>query len=552
MLVRMKWWILAWTLVAVLMILSGPVLLAQDGITAKADTNDDEIVVIGQDGKVYGLVFKPNELAVAFTSPDSGWTKVATGDFNGDGDHEIVAIGGTTVKVYDPGGSATPASFSATGPAGLSWRQVTTGDIDGDGQDEVVLIRDNNTDNRRGNVTIYSPTNAQATTWTQLSDEDFLTNWRDVAVGDIENNDKDDLALIFYQDPYNVFELREGLEPQKLLDNDPDATLTTLDQEWFDIVVGQIKAGGREEWAVTRSKGDTLLAQEWTGEIMSTFADKNFSPPFTQLALGDIYGDGDDEVVGLRHVTSGTGVQVWNPAGTQYTYVFGASIGTGWLGLAVGDVDSEISEGTRIYDEIILVKQDRIRIYLQAQDNTTFVEFSGTYQGAVATGNLNIEDIEPVALSATELNALEAVGNPLVPLDFTIQGETAPDTAINWQATIQSVPPGATVDWLKLTNLDTGNSIIGGGILTGMTPSTVRAEFITASTPLSSVGHYQATITLDLGPGINPQIRTIPVNVWIVAEVTRQYLPIAARSPTLITALGLNRPAEPAPEVALP
>ncbi|MFQ5613821.1 MAG: FG-GAP repeat domain-containing protein [Anaerolineae bacterium] len=561
MLARLIRWVLTWGTIIALSGLGASSLLAQGGLLVTADTDDDEIVVIGQDGKVYGLVYshelnKDPELLVGFISSDAGWTDVATGDFNGDGDHEIVAIGSTLVKVFDPGGSTTAASFTSSSGSSEAWTQVTTGDTNNDGQDEIILLRP---DGSGGNVTIFSPTNSTATAWTTLENVDFLTNWRDVAVADFEGNSNDDLLLLFFQSPNNLVELREGDAPQNLLDSNQNASSLTTDQEWFDIVAGQIVAGGRAEWAATRSKADTLLAQQWTGTAISTVGSINYATPFEKLALGDVYGDGDKEVIGLRNISNDTGVQVWNPAGPQYAFVLGESIGTGWLGVAAGNVDkdSQQTSESKPYEEIILVKSNLIRIYTVAQANNTFFDFSGSYLGPVAVGNLGIEGQEPFNVSVTTITRVAAISDTIIPAEnFTIRGESASQTPINWQAVVipayswpslqnaiakdpaieltitpnglryqgqlgpQSIP---AVDWVKLTY--SGQSASGGGAITGTTPSTVTTEFIT-NTSLMTVGTYNATILIDSGPDSSDRFKTIDVVANIFAQVDRQYIPI--------------------------
>lgn len=555
-------WILTGFAFVALATLSSPMLQAQDAQLATADTDDDEIVVIGQDGKVYGLVYsqapgKDPELLVGFSSPDAGWTNVATGDFNGDGDDEIVATGGTLVKVFDPGGSATPASFTTAGDSPNPWTQVATGDVNNDGRDEIILLR---AEGSGGNVTIYSPTNSTATTWVKRDDVDFLTNWRDVAVGDIEGNGKADLVLIYYQNPNHLLELREGDGPEDLVKDDQDASSFATDQEWFDVVAGQIQAGGRTEWVGTRSKSNSALVQYWTGSQITTLNSANFSPAFSKLAVGDIYGDGDEEVVGLRNVNSGTGVQVWNPAGTQYTFVLGEAIGTGWLGLAVGNVDKEVSTETKPYHEIILVKPNLIRIYTVAQANNTFQDFSGSYLGPVAVGNLNIVGQKPFELSETSITRFEAIGAPTIQSeDFTVDGESAPGTPYKWQMTViptyswsalqaalaadpnlevnitdtgltysssslgaQSVP---AVDWLQL--LYNGQTAVNGSSITGSTPATVTADFIEGK--LNNVNTYEATILIDLGPNVEDRFKTIDVTAIMVNQVFRTRVPLILR-----------------------
>ena len=73
-----------------------------------ARNDDDEIVYIDSQGFIRAL--DPNQSSgqplVTWVSPTGGWRSVALGDFNADGDDEIVAISldesGNRLIIYDP------------------------------------------------------------------------------------------------------------------------------------------------------------------------------------------------------------------------------------------------------------------------------------------------------------------------------------------------------------------------------------------------------------------------------------------------------------------
>ena len=65
---------------------------------------DDEIIYIDASNTI--RVIDPNVAAgtqeILWSSPDNIWFDFAAGDFNNDGDQEIVAIGGGKLTVFDP------------------------------------------------------------------------------------------------------------------------------------------------------------------------------------------------------------------------------------------------------------------------------------------------------------------------------------------------------------------------------------------------------------------------------------------------------------------
>ena len=71
-----------------------------ESAVAQLENEDDEVVLLSSAG--YVVVEDPVTPSGAesadWTSPDGGWTFVTTGDFDGDGDDEIVALGGTRAR----------------------------------------------------------------------------------------------------------------------------------------------------------------------------------------------------------------------------------------------------------------------------------------------------------------------------------------------------------------------------------------------------------------------------------------------------------------------
>ncbi len=123
-----------------------------------AYTRDHEVVLINRnDGRIVIRDFAvgPNmrDLNGKYDQWGGPYFNVTTGDFNGDGTREIVAIGGRGVdvagpvlNVWDPV-SANPASqvpnFTVSANP-FDWLLVGAGDVDGDGRDEIIAIRSTN------------------------------------------------------------------------------------------------------------------------------------------------------------------------------------------------------------------------------------------------------------------------------------------------------------------------------------------------------------------------------------------------------------------------
>ena len=107
----------AWVMIAILAIMLAPFagVLGVPASAVQADTAaptaaaDDEIIVITSalQLRVDDPTTPPGITPATWTSAsepgwESGWTVVAGGDFNGDGDDELVAARGSEIKVFDP------------------------------------------------------------------------------------------------------------------------------------------------------------------------------------------------------------------------------------------------------------------------------------------------------------------------------------------------------------------------------------------------------------------------------------------------------------------
>ena len=142
---------------------------------------DDELVLVELNGRI--KVVDPHVPAgleeVTWQSSGTGYTDVRLGDFNGDGDQEILAVKGNIADLFDPvvQGGATPVSGRWTITSPYKFYNMATGDIDGDGRDEIVLLRqDDAANNIKSHVLVYDG-NANGTVWTLSKDIVHGTEW---------------------------------------------------------------------------------------------------------------------------------------------------------------------------------------------------------------------------------------------------------------------------------------------------------------------------------------------------------------------------------------
>ncbi len=538
------------TTVIAMMLLSAPLAGAKRAVTQANTDGIDEIVVVGTDGYVYAYNKDGDQV---FKSPEGGWELVTTADMNGDGDAEIIAVGGNTIKVYDPQVVGTVYSFEATYSGSGSFTTVRTGDlIQNNGTLEIALLR---SVSGKGRVVAYAPPDT-----TPKEDVEFLTDWRDMAIGDFDADGDDDYALTYWNGSLNLLELRKGHDPStKLQDSDGASFLSN--SEWVDIEPGNLLTNdnGRMEW-VASEKGTGIFAQKWDTSKKKPRNIWSTGTSFDFLATADFRNDGDDQVAMLRNVTSGTSLQFVRDGDTKFKPWSSVSgLGTGWLNLAAGNLDDETT-----YKEAVIIKNNLIRVFLKPQagsyGDSTYLDcntagncfeafnLASNLNGALAVGDLGVtfDTVVPYQISTTNIVQTVAQSQTVPTTTFYIYGETTQNQPISWRAMILpgwdalflremlkqdpnlslSITPSRiqynstqgtgelpTVDWITLN------------AFTGTTPSTITTVFSDTypGSPLFNTGAYKASILI-LRQDNQEDVQWIDVTVLVGG--TKIYLPL--------------------------
>lgn len=458
----------------------------------------DELVIISSNGRLEARdPFVPSGLRpVTWTSPETGFTNVATGDFNGDGTDEVVGLRGGEAVVYDPvpqaGEPNTARTFQTAN--GQPWRNVVTGDLDGDGADELVLA------DTTGSGTTMFAFKFSGNAWNQTFSNFYGAPWAGLATGNVIGT-----AAGARQ---QVVAIRNVGTSCQIIIFDPANNWQTLNEftrtfPWMYVAVGDITldGAGKEEIAVTRSGVGATLASwlvfRWEiqfSELQQQEAEV-FNPEFRWIALADVNASGDKETFLLRN-NPGSGQAALtsrNYGNDQGTPVFNELPGqTKWNGIQAGDVDADGK------DEVIVMSFDEYLIYTQPEANTGSTSFTGSYSN---TGNFAVGDLDGQGQAAgptlsvspltVDLN-LQAGQNASTPVAISNAGTGT----LNWTATV--VDGGA---WLSLSPSS------------GTAPSTPQLLVSTAGvTP----GSYVGRIRID-APGASGAPQTITVNLAVTA-----------------------------------
>ena len=354
---------------------------------------DQEIVYFDSFGqiRVHDPFVPAGKQPVVWSSPDNGWLAVATGDFNGDGDDEIVAIKGSLMKVFDPIVQAgrSPVMFEQNVSPHV-WELVATGDIDADGRDEIVLTRSDTDPNIKEHLIVWDG-GTDGTVWTRVRDNGYGCPWRAITLGDVNGDGRDDIGMI-----------RNCGSDRRVTILNPANWNTALHDKsynfpWLDIAIGntdRTTGVDGEEIVLTREDVvatlDSYLVMRWvsgSSSLQDVHGEK-FYPYFTDIALGDVNNSGDEEVFLVRDPEQSNGISfILRNYGPDAVPVLEERIGRQWRAVVAGDVDGDGKA------EAVILSSDTIRVYTDPEVSRAFLDLPGTYRtsgpGPLALGNLD-------------------------------------------------------------------------------------------------------------------------------------------------------------------
>jgi len=299
---------------------------AQDlqGAVVAAANSDDEVVYIDPTGYIH--VYDPQgSPQITWISPEGGWNAVALGDFTGEGDDEIVAVGGegsgSRLVIYDPvvASGAVDASQQFNG---VPWKTLFATYLSGTPRlvavgefnaavtgDEIVYTTDAPAINGdpRSQITILMQTSpANGTAWTQYATQTSGQQWSDISTGDLEVSGIDNIALIDEdRGVLAVFRLLNGaLERYYVSASDT--------REWSSSAIGQVDPDTAQPELVLVRRADRPLASliVWRYQAPNSFADvylRDFNPSPRVVFLADVTGWNESEIFMLRNVTRTAG-----------------------------------------------------------------------------------------------------------------------------------------------------------------------------------------------------------------------------------------------------
>ncbi|MEZ4867990.1 MAG: hypothetical protein R3C14_42070 [Caldilineaceae bacterium] len=347
---------------------------------------DSEIVYIDSSGfiRVLDYLQTGNNPKVDWASPTGGWSDFALGDVNNDGDVEIIAIKSEnnvgTLTVFDP--VAAEGSVDKT-PNGIPWatlytrtgipgelKLVATGRLDPNLPGaHIIYIYQEDSVNQRAVVLKPAIPQPDGRQWAEHYTRRFNEHWDQISVGNVDGVDADEIALVD-KDQGRISVFRSDSQSGAILKD------TSSSKPWRATTIAQFDGGSKKEVIGIR-KVDPPLASFFVfkykdGDNFDESNTEAFSPEPSFAFPADIQNDGKDEIVMLRSV-SGSSVRMIVRADNQSSVPSeleqpldsdnGYRVGDG------GDVDGDGKE------EIVIMRDNNIRIYTQPERNATFSNF---------------------------------------------------------------------------------------------------------------------------------------------------------------------------------
>jgi len=513
-------------------------------VHAQTTNSDDEIVYLDTAGfiRVLDPQLTSGQSAVQWVSPVGGWRDFALGDFNNDGDAEIVAVGGANgigkLAIYDPViaegrinadqviNSVPWATLYETDLLGTPLL-VSAGDlVPTVAGNEIAYVfalnpadRLDPDDQSRLAVLQMAAGISDGSDWEEVVRfVDFGNDWDRLSLGDLDNVAGEEVILVDRSGLVRVYRITAGAL-QKFFENESGA------RPWQDGIAAYWSSTELRELLMARSSspgGATFWAFYY-----SPTPETNFRDGYTELLLptprtlfaGDINGNGDDELFFLRSVPSNITNRMrlfMRNAGGDTLPVFEQLLDTdnGYQGGATGDTDGDGRA------EVVIIRNNNIRVYTAPESNATaLIDNSLTNQSngtTVHLANLDRNGIvvtPKLALSNPQLNpSLSAGADPSTLTVALNNNTTGTATAIPFTAAVVGRPT-----WLTVSPSS------------GATPATLS---LTLDPGRLAAGTYTATITIDSS---NDQVLDVPLALTVVATVRAGLMMTPDRPPTVIS-----------------
>ncbi|WP_051383257.1 NF038122 family metalloprotease [Bradyrhizobium sp. WSM3983] len=242
----------------------------------------------------------------------SGFHYAAHGDFNGDGNSDLLMINDTThaVVVWEMNGTqVTTSQTIGTINASAGWQFTGTGDFNGDGQTDLLL-----TNSTTNGVAIWTVNGTQVTANPQIGTINAAAGWSFGGTGDFDGDGKTDLLML--NSTTHGVAIWE-MNGTKVTAN-PQIGTINAGAGWAFAGTGDFDGDGKTDLlllnsttngvAIWKMNGTQVMANPQIGTI-------NAGAGWAFAGTGDFNGDGRTDLLLLNSTTKG--VAIWELDGTH-------------------------------------------------------------------------------------------------------------------------------------------------------------------------------------------------------------------------------------------
>lgn len=421
---------------------------------------DEEIVYIDNNGtiRVLDTLQTGSNPVVDWTSPTGGWSNFALGDVNNDNDMEIIGIkstGGTgTLTVWDP--VVTSGPFDAKTPNGIPWatlyettipgipKLVATGKLDPGLPGDHIFYTYNLGDGTRAVVLKPAIPNPDGRQWAVHYTRDFGERWEQVSIGNIDREGADEIALVD-DSRGRISVYPSGANTDTILKK------TGESRPWRAVTIAEYDTGSTTEVIGIRDGGslDSFFVFKYNlGDGEFDERDTEVFSPSPRFVFGaDINNDGKEAIVMLRSVSEGNAVrmivrgddggEIPNELEQFLDEDNGYRVGAG------GDVDGDNK------DEIVIMRDNNIRVYTQPDRNATRDNYSlQTNSATIHIGDLDRNGFTIGEQFSTNIASIEEelqIGTVSTTKTFEVRNETTV-TPISYEIGVENNPSWITIN----------------------------------------------------------------------------------------------------------
>ncbi len=486
---------------------------------------DAEIIFIDDTGfiRVLDPLRNGSNPLVEWISPTAGWYDFAMGDFNNDGDAEIVAIGGDAatgrLAIYDP--VVTSGAVDATQTInGIPWATlyettlpgkptlVATGNLAvNTAGDEILYSFELNAADKldpkdKTRVVTLRMTGAlDGRTWQPLAKPyDSEQMWTQVSIGVVDDQAGADIALLDAVSATSALDIfRVEAKLVRFYSNESN------DLTWLAVALGKFRPGDVNTVAAVRNsdpKRNSLVVLGFDDDKDDNFEDvygEYFNPAPHRIFFANVNGSADDELFLLRNLDA---TQTTPPhlfmrnrgSDDAHSVELRLDADNGFQAGAGGDIDGDGR------DEVVIMRNNRVRIYPNMENAPNFNEYNFNTNAR----SLAIAELDQISFSVTPFLAA-------APGELAASLNTGSGQAINL-----TLSNGGTGDVLAFSLALEGNPPWATlTSVTGQTPATVQVNLNAFGL---AAGQYTTKIVVTSSTA---NVSNTPLSIPLVLIVSR-------------------------------